>query len=151
VAKKFKFTLETLKKYRAQRLLLAKKDLALINARFNDLMLRIEVCNTEAKLALDDALTVGKRAMDFLLGASLHESARLAKKNLSGELELVQKELDRHQEWVTHLSRELKAVEKLEERQRERYNKEIVTKEKQNMDAWVAERWGHSPMSRIQK
>jgi flagellar biosynthesis chaperone FliJ len=45
----------------------------------------------------------------------------------------------------------LKAVEKLEERQRERHNKEILTKEKQAMDAWVAERWGRSPMARIQK
>lgn len=151
MAKKFKFSLETLKKYRAQRLLLAKKDLALINARFNDLMLRIDACNQEASSALDDALTVGKRAMDFLMGATLHESARLVKKTLSSELEIVQKELDRHQEWVTHLSRELKAVEKLEERQRERHNKELSMKEKQAMDSWVAERWGHSPMSRIQK
>jgi flagellar export protein FliJ len=151
VAKKFKFSLESLKKYREQRLLLAKRDMAQVSARHSEISIRIQNCENEARNALGDALSVGSTAAAFLMGASLHEGALAMKKTLAEELQLVEKELVRHQEWVTHLSRELKAVEKLEERQRERHNKEILTKEKQAMDAWVAERWGRSPMARIQK
>lgn len=151
MAKRFKFSLESLKKYRKQRLLLAKRDLAQVNARHNDLLNRLEACELEAHAALGDALSVGSTAANFLMGARLHESALSMKKSINEELGLARKELERHQEWVTHLSRELKAVEKLEERQRSRYDKEILTKEKQSMDAWVAERWGRSPMMRVNK
>ena len=151
MAKKFVFALESLKKYREQRLLLAKRDLAQVNARYNEIQAKIENCAIEAKNALADALNIGARAADFLMGATLHESARAMKKALAEELVGADAERTRHQEWVTHLSRELKAVEKLEERQRERHDKEVLTKEKRHMDSWVAERWKRSPMARIQK
>ncbi|MEO5667255.1 MAG: flagellar export protein FliJ [Bdellovibrionota bacterium] len=148
MAKKFKFGLEALKKYRDQRLLLAKRDLAQVNARHNEIISKIESCDHEARESLGEALNITKNAANFLMGASLVESALQMKKSLTGELATVAKELERHREWVTHLSRELKAVEKLEQRQRERHDKEILTKEKQAMDSWVAERWGRSPLAR---
>lgn len=150
MAKKFKFGLEALKKYRDQRLLLAKRDLAEVNARYNELLNKIESCDGEAHQSLGDALKISSSAAFMLMGASLHGAAMQMKRALGGELETVQKELERHREWVTHLSRELKAVEKLEEKQRERHDKEVLTKEKQAMDSWVAERWTRSPMSRKQ-
>lgn len=151
MAKKFKFSLDSLRKYRDQRLLMAKRDMAVANASFNAVQEKIANCDREAKASLEDALNVGNSAASFLLGASMHGSALLYRKNLVEELAQSSKELEKHREWVTHLSRELKAVEKLEEKQRERYDAEILTKEKQSMDEWVAERWGRSPMARTQK
>jgi hypothetical protein len=76
VAKKFKFSLESLKKYREQRLLLAKRDMAQVSARHSEISIRIQNCENEARNALGDALSVGSTAAAFLMGASLHEGAR---------------------------------------------------------------------------
>lgn len=151
MAKKFKFSLDALMKYREQRLLMAKRDLATVNARYNKILEKIDSCNKEAKSALSDALSIGTSAADFLLGASLHGSALLYRSSLEDELAQVSKDLEKHREWVTHLSRELKAVEKLEEKQRDRHESEAEKKEKHEMDDWVSERWGRFPVARVQK
>jgi flagellar export protein FliJ len=39
------------------------------------------------------------------------------------------------------LAKELKAVEKLEEKKKDRYEAELNLKEKKDMDSWVAEQW----------
>jgi flagellar export protein FliJ len=142
----FKFSLESLKKYREQRLLLAKKDMAHINSKYNDILLQIERCHSESRDSLADALLVGTNVSELLLGAALHESSVQRRCALDEELKQISKDLEKHREWVTHLSRELKAVERLEEKQRERHNKKAQTIEKRKIDSWVAERWSRSPV-----
>ncbi len=148
MAKAFKFRLEALKKYREQRLLLAKKDMALVNARLGDVLEKIEHNIKEESESLADALGAQKSAAVMMLGATLHESARSRRHKLSEEKARIEKELEKHRDWVTHLSRELKAVEKLEEKLRERHEKALQEQEKKKMDSWVAERWSRSPARR---
>jgi len=142
VAKIFKFKLDSLKKYREHRLLSAKKDMAEVLSRLAEIESQIKNSAIEARASMERAYDFSHGNVGLLtLEASLLGGELSKKRQFQEDLQRVEAELEKHREWVAHLAKELKAVDKLEEKQRERHDSTIEMREKRGMDAWVAERW----------
>jgi hypothetical protein len=137
--RKFKFQLEALKKYRDNRLLIAKKDLMEVEGRRHDVLERIRIAQSErlSVLGLEDRQML---PIAGELAKGQHQKIDQHQKQL---LE-IEKEIDRHRAWVAHLSKDLKAVERLEEKKRQAYDEDVKKYERRFQDAWVVERWGIS-------
>jgi flagellar export protein FliJ len=148
VAKAFQFKLRALKKYREQRLLSAKKDLALVESRCQELKNSIQnIFDEDHKTLGESAAMLETNLSTVLMNSDFLEINLKRKKQATEALRLAEGERNKHQEWVSHLAKELKAVEKLEEKQFKRYLAELSLQEKRAMDAWVAERWTHNANS----
>ncbi len=127
---KFIFKLLALKKFRENRLMMARKDLVIIENNIHDM-------NVALRKATEDRRQ--------LLGTSAYADIVAAETRriwiLKERIRLLEQDRERHAHWVTHLGRELKAIEKLEGKKREQFDAEISLGEKRKMDNWVAERW----------
>lgn len=143
MAKAFEFKLEALKKHRERKLLLAKKDFAVLAAELSDLEEGLNKIFSQRKESLADAFEQDNVTTGMLLSLDAYrvEAANSKAKELQEKKAFVSREHEKHREWVAHLSKELRAVEKLEEKQRERYEAEQKTREKRQADSWVAENW----------
>lgn len=147
MAKAFRFRLDALKRYREQRLLSAKKDMALVLSRISEIENNIRRCDEEAVGAIGASYDFSRgSAAVLIMGAQLLNTELRRKRQLEEEHKLAEKELEKHREWVAHLAKELKAVEKLEERQKERHKSHLAMREKRAMDAWVAETWSQKKL-----
>lgn len=143
MAKAFSFKLEALKKHRERKLLLAKKDFAVLTAELTDLEAGLDEFAKQRKESLADAFEAGEMSTGLLLSLDAYrvEAAQSKLQDLRERKSFVGREHEKHREWVAHLSKELRAVEKLEEKQRERFETEQKIREKRKEDSWVAENW----------
>jgi len=139
---KFVFTLQALKEFRANRLLMAKKELHLLDDRI------LQMNSDMLALAESQSLLVGRSIEGIenireALGASeLAGTERRRSERIATDLVQVEEERERNKRWVTELGRELKIVEKLEEKQKATFEAAEKLREKRGMDRWVAEHWG---------
>lgn len=145
MAKKFKFKLQALKRFRESRLLNARKDLVAIESRIHEhSVVAKEARANRAKLA-----TEAMNAAEMALNALLIESESQRVRRAEGAIKVLQDERERHARWVAHLGMELKAIEKLEARQQERHDADARMVEKRSMDSWVSERWFHREEAKL--
>jgi len=138
---KFKFAFDSLKKMRHSRLLLARKDMIEVEGRLrntidqsrNAMMERVRLFDTrdEGKLSNSDL----RLTMELITGQT-QKMGQLDKK-----ISVLEAELERHRNWVAHLGKELRIVEKLEEKQRAEFELNERMKEKRLADRWVSENW----------
>lgn len=140
---KFKFRLEALKKYRKNRLLGARRELSKQEGVVQELQKRRDHANTERRFALQESGSFQGQAGWALFASRLVQTQSDKMRLIDKEIADAEVELERHRSWVQQLGRELRIVEKLEEKQREAFEKEIRVKEMRRMDNWVAERWPH--------
>jgi flagellar export protein FliJ len=133
----FKFRLESLKRFRDNRLLVARRDMAIVLAQVQAVESEILAASKERAQLFDlDTAASFERGFKGLI-----DSATTKIKQLESKLGEHKVELERHRSWVAHLGRELKIVEKLEEKKREEFLNSERLKEKRLVDSWVAERW----------
>jgi len=144
---KFKFPFESLKKYRENRLLTARKEMVLVQTQINALTQRQEESKQWRGNILETSKNISFDPMQLgymnLIG---HESLRV--RQLEEKILALNEELERHRSWVTHLGRELKIIEKLEEKKAAEFTEQEKLKEKRFIDGWVAERWSHTKVSK---
>lgn len=138
---KFKFAFDTLKKLRANKLLLARKEMIEVESKVRDVLedhRRAAVSRAQLFDMRDEGkLPVGELQLTMdLITSQTQKMGQLEKKNLT-----LQGELERHRNWVAHLGKELKIVDKLEEKQRNAFLEAERMQEKKTADRWVAERW----------
>jgi len=138
---KFRFKLDALKKYRERRLLVAKKDMMEVESRRMQVVEKSNLATQERSSALGfDPADVKMLPLLGMLVTGQNQKIEQFQK----QLEEIDKELERHRSWVAHLSKELKAVEKLEEKKRQAFDEDMKKLERRFQDAWVVERWGIS-------
>jgi flagellar export protein FliJ len=141
---RFKFRLESLMKFRKDRLIASQKDYADLNNDYLSSKNKLRNCVRERA----EMLTYMQRNPDDIASVKLFselvrtETIRIGM--LDKELLKKAEELDRMRRWVEHLHRELKVVENLEKKQRENFEKEERKKERKQIDGWVVERWNRS-------
>ncbi len=143
MAKAFKFPLEVLKKYREQKVLLAKRELADLRGEQYRLEEHIKTIqkgrfDTMASCFSNDGRSTGAllKFESFVVSGSTEKISDLKEKKA-----FLDDEVEKHREWVAHLSKELKAVEKLEEKQRRRHDENQKRLEKRADESWVVENW----------
>lgn len=143
MAKPFKFSLEVLKKYRDQKVLLAKRELAQLQGELADVEDKINSLRGGRRDTLSSCFSdSGKSTGAILSFETFIVSGSTSKIGILEEKKIfLTQEVDKHLEWVAHLSKELKAVEKLEEKQRGRYDEKNKLDEKRADEAWIAENW----------
>lgn len=133
---KFSFRLEPLRKFREQRLLAARREMMTVQGALVDAAdaRRKAFADRAALLEIDD---LSERARS----AALVQSVTLHIAQLHQKIRELEEDFERHRRWVAHLGTELKAIEKLEERQRTQFEDGERLKEKRQADRWVAENW----------
>lgn len=136
---KFKFRLEALKNFRDQKLQAAKKELAILLEQHRSVHQAHRRCFEQQQVALEQRQA--ELELGHLSSSDLVDGLRVKELKLRQELNRLDAEVERHQSWLTHLGRELKVVEKLEDKQRQAFEAEESLREKRKMDSWVAERW----------
>jgi len=140
---KFVFRLAVLKRFRENRLLMARKDLMIVENKIFELTTSLKKALADRGDLLDSSARALGTSAAFL-DASLLESETVRISRLQRAITAQEIERERHARWVTHLGRELKAIEKLEEKKREAFEQIERDREKRSMDNWVAERWTFS-------
>ncbi len=145
MAKKFKFKLGALKRFREARLLNARKDLVAIEARIHDHAVVAKAARANRAQLATETMNAAEMALNALLIESESQRVRIA----DGAIKVLQDERERHARWVAHLGMELKAIEKLEARQQERHDADIRLGEKRSMDSWVSGRWFHREEAKL--
>jgi hypothetical protein len=138
---KFKFQLDSLKKFRERRLLVAKKDFLEVEGRRQDLLKEIKNAEAERLSVLGWSQDIGVGSL-YLGTLSYGQSRKI--QDLGEKIQKVDAEIERHRSWVAHLSKELKAVERLEEKKRQIFDDEKKRQERRFQDGWVVERWAQS-------
>jgi flagellar export protein FliJ len=139
---KFKFSYETLIRFRETRLLLAKKEMFVVEAEIRQISDEISKCLSNRKTLIEESQDTASKNVDQIqLAADLVESQSKKIKILTHRLLSAEKELDRHKNWVAHLGRELKIIEKLKEKQKEKFEHENRLRETKTADGWVSQDW----------
>ena len=138
---KFVFAFESLKKFRSNKLLIARKDMFVAEAKLRALLESRQKSEEERGRLLDEQCSGELSISRLQLLSDLTYGETLRMREYSDEILAAEKELERHRSWVTHLGRELKIVEKLEDKRRASFEEEQRNLEKRRVDGWVAERW----------
>jgi len=139
---KFKFNYETLIRFRETRLLLAKKEMFVVEAQIRQISDEITKCLSNRKTLIEESQnTASNNVAQITLAADLVDSQSKKIKILTHKLLSSEKELDRHKNWVAHLGRELKIIEKLKEKQKEKFENENRIRETKVADGWVSQDW----------
>ncbi len=136
---RFKFRLESLKKFRDRRLLVAKKDLLEVESRRQDLLAEIERVSEERRSVLgwNNGVNFGEAL--YLGGLPSAQGQKISE--IRSRIQKIDEEIERHRSWVAHLSKELRAVERLEEKKRQIFDENTKRLERRFQDGWVVERW----------
>lgn len=138
---KFVFRLDSVKKFRENRVLLAKKELLRLESEL--LGNRNQMRDTVDERSAD--IDGSQRKVSAMRFAQLHadfvvmHSEKIVR--VESEIQRLEEEVERQRRWLTHVGQELKILEKLEQKQREQFDARERTLEKRKMDAWVVERW----------
>ncbi len=139
---KFKFNYETLIRYRETKLLLAKKDMFQVESQIRQISDNMNKCLEDRKILIGESHdTDNKTVNQIQMAAELVDSQTRKIKLLTHEMLTLEKELDRHKNWVAHLGRELKIIEKLKEKQKEKWENEARSQETKSTDDWVSQDW----------
>ncbi len=131
-----------LKKLRENKVLSAKKELAVIEEKLLKLKNKKEQLLQGRSHLIEDSQSLNLHLAFSRVAANLVTTETTRLRALEREIIDVEFEVERQRNWVTHLGRELKIVEKLEEKKREEWALSLKMKEKRKTDQWVAERWG---------
>jgi len=134
---KFVFALESLKRHRNQRLLVAKKEMSFVEGRLQDLHLELRRALEIRSGLLSSELMIGQYA-----GAASYKMQVVER-----EIANAEEELARHKSWVLHLGKELRVVEKLEEKKKAAFESALKLQEKRAEDDWVTMSWGRNQNS----
>ncbi len=138
---KFKFTYDSLIKYRESRLLMAKKELFKVESDYRKL-LDARDSAVKNRTELLEAQRNSKTHVSALqLFSDLIGSETTKFRKLSDEMLSLEKEVDRHKNWVAHLGRELKIIERLKEKRKIAFEKEKKIREQKEIDNWVSQEW----------
>ena len=139
---KFEFKLAPLRKFRENRLLAGRRELAEVQAKLMELVER------QRKAVEDRAALLGATNIeDAIRSSTLVETETARIRDLQAQIRAAEEDFDRHRRWVAHLGAELKAIEKLEEKKRAEFESELRLRDKRLADAWVAERWSRTKAS----
>ena len=137
---KFVFRLESLKKFREHRLLVARKEMIFVEQKL--LNKKSERARMQESLqSLLDENVLCQNVDMMRLSADLIAGITEQSRQCDREIIDVENELERHQRWVTQLGRDLKILEKLEEKKLLEWKHAEQLKEKRQIDAWTVERW----------
>ena len=147
---KFVFKLEALKRFRENRLLMARKDLVAIENNIHELAMAVRKAVEDRGLALSSTENTNDVSW-MTLNSHLASAETRRIWILNRQIQLLEQDRERHARWVTHLGRELKAIEKLEEKKKDQFDAEQRLREKRSMDTWVAERWTFGAGKNVQE
>jgi flagellar export protein FliJ len=141
VAKKFKFSLSSLMLVRHHRLMMAKREAMFAEDQLSDLKRQIDNAKNSRNLALDElpaSINSGGsvKVLSYLVESETARITMLDQKVVPKEAEV-----ERHRRWVAELAKELKALEKLEEKQRKAHEEEMKVQERRIGDRWASERF----------
>jgi len=142
---KFQFRLEPMKKYRENRLLMGRKDLARLENQLADLTARKKHLEQQRSDLVQEVRAIEHSWADAHLAAELVPLQETRIAGVVREMKFLEDEIERQRRWVAQLGQELRVVEKLEQKQKEAFEAEQVLKEKRRLDGWVAERWRPTP------
>ncbi|MBQ7782459.1 MAG: flagellar export protein FliJ [Oscillospiraceae bacterium] len=138
--KKFKFTLDKLLDYKDQILEKEKNSLASLHADKNEaLRLRDELAR-EMKEAQDDfnyRATKGISAMDMFIFKEHHNTLRLRIEDTDKSIKNIELAIERQTGVVAEASKDVKSLEKLEEKQLEAYNFKAAKAEEAFIEEYV--------------
>lgn len=141
MSKRFEFPLEALRRHKTYTLNHAKKEFLAIQ---NKILEKTESLKTmlaqKTELMTQEALhkkTLPSLAMQPLL----LDMQRKRIDNIGREILALEEELERHRRWLSEINKELKALDKLEEKQHQRWEKAKNRKEQNQRDAWVTIQW----------
>jgi flagellar biosynthesis chaperone FliJ len=134
----FKFALQGLKKFRNHRLLNARRELLVVDDRIRRIKEAIQIAQQEKSELIGDSqnfknLSLALAAPHIMRGRELKISG------FREDLQELEKERERYQAWVTEMGRELKVVEKLEQKKRDAFVTAEKMKEKRVVDGWASE------------
>lgn len=138
---KFVFKLDSMKRFRENRLLVAKKDYARIEAQLEELKSKLYSVEQQRKEAISQSVSDLEAFAVAQLNATLIHGQNIRKDLICKDIKRVEEELERQRRWVAQLGQELRVVEKLEEKQRTAFEDMQKMYERKMMDRWVAERW----------
>ena len=139
--KKFKFTLESLKKYNEQILDSEKNKLGALRAEYANMQMALDSKNKEydeAIATLERLMTSGTNVMRVSLHkkyiASLQQDLYRIRAEMAAKDEEIRKQLDR----VVDATKEVSKIEKLEEKQIEQYKYEEQKETEQFIEEFVS-------------
>lgn len=138
--KKFHFTLDTLLNYKDQVLEREKNSLASLNAQKIEAMNLKEALELEMKEAQDDfnyRAQKGISAMEMFIFKEHHNTLRLRIEDAKRSIESLETAVERQLGVVTEASKEVKSLEKLEEKQLEDYNFKVAKADEQFIEEYV--------------
>ncbi|MBP1548135.1 MAG: flagellar export protein FliJ [Oscillospiraceae bacterium] len=138
--KKFHFTLDTLLNYKDQVLEREKNSLASLNAQKIEAMNLKEALELEMKEAQYDfnyRAQKGISAMEMFIFKEHHNTLRLRIEDAKRSIESLETAVERQLGVVTEASKEVKSLEKLEEKQLEDYNFKAAKADEQFIEEYV--------------
>lgn len=139
MASKFVFNLAALKKLRTHRLNIAKKEYLRIQSLLYSYEDQIRNLKMQREQTLGEAIEK-KSTSSSVNGMAYLIQGVSAKINLIEEkIKEMQPDLERHHRWMVEASRDLKAIEILENKRFEEHKKEELRKEKRQSDQWASE------------
>lgn len=137
---RFVFRLQTVKKLREDRLTRARRDFGELQGKLNKILDDLD----RTLKSREDLLECTSSAIEIGLHGSLIETQGAKAALLRQEIVVLEKEIERHRSWVAHLGKELKIIEKLEEKAKAAFDEQERLREKKIQDAWVVERWSRN-------
>jgi len=148
--KKFHFTLDTLLNYKDQVLEREKNSLASLNAQKIEAMNLKEALEHEMKEAQDDfnyRAQKGISAMEMFIFKEHHNTLRLRIEDAKRSIESLETAVERQLGVVTEASKEVKSLEKLEEKQLEDYNFKAAKADEQFIEEYVIAARTEAPLT----
>lgn len=139
--KKFQFTLEKLLDYKDQVLEKEKNDLAYLHAEKNSALEHKEELEQYMKEAQDDfnfRAQKGISPMEMFMFKEYHNTLRLSIEDTTREIEKLEASIEKQTGVVTEASKDVKSLEKLEEKQLEEYNHAAAKENEQFIDEFVS-------------
>lgn len=136
---KFVFNLEVLKRLRKHRVGIAKREYLKIQARVFSLEdeianLRLQISQTLGDSNAHMAKTGQVNGMSFLLQKA-SDKIKIIEEKISD----LQPDVERHRRWMVEASRDLKAIELLEDKRKSEFDHQVLKREKRQMDQWASE------------
>lgn len=138
--KKFQFTLGKLLDYKGQILDKEKNDLAALNAQKAETVEQIYKLNQAVKQAQDEfnqKAQKGISPMEMTLFTGYHKSLRLRIEEAEKSLKKLELDIEKQTGVVAEASKDVKSLEKLEEKQLEDYNFRVQKSEEQFIEEYV--------------
>ncbi|MCM1523095.1 MAG: flagellar export protein FliJ [Ruminococcus sp.] len=138
--KKFQFTLEKLLDYKDQVLEKEKNDLAFLHAEKNTALEHEQEIMRNMKDARDDfnyRAQKGISPMEMFIFKEYHNSLRLSLEETKQEIEKLDVSIEKQTGVVTEASKEVKSLEKLEEKQLEDYRFRLTKADEAFIEEYV--------------